>query len=91
VIQRKGNPEKVKMALRLGRENAMTLKWIAQQLHRGSRTHRRLRDICWSAESFDFYHLQFYCIFNLQRISSPPVLHASCRGDVFYGFVGSQH
>jgi hypothetical protein len=37
--QRKGDSEKVKMALRLGRENAMTLKWIAERLHMGSWTH----------------------------------------------------
>ena len=39
VKRRKGDPEKVKMALRLRRENIMTLKWIAQRLHMGSWTH----------------------------------------------------
>jgi hypothetical protein len=34
VKRRKGDPEKVKMALRLRRESIMTLKWIAQRLHR---------------------------------------------------------
>jgi hypothetical protein len=37
--RRKGDPEKVKMALRLRRESIMTLKWIAQRLHMGSWTH----------------------------------------------------
>lgn len=36
--RRKGDPEKVKMALRLRRESIMTLKWIAQRLHMGSWT-----------------------------------------------------
>jgi REP element-mobilizing transposase RayT len=39
VKRRKGDPEKVKMALRLRRESIMTLKWIAQRLHMGSWTH----------------------------------------------------
>jgi uncharacterized protein YoaH (UPF0181 family) len=39
VKRRKGDPEKVKMALRLRRESIMTLKWIAQRLHIGSWTH----------------------------------------------------
>ena len=39
VKQRKGDPEKVKIALRLRRESIMTLKWIAQRLHMGSWTH----------------------------------------------------
>ena len=39
VNRRKGDPEKVKMALRLRRESIMTLKWIAQRLHMGSWTH----------------------------------------------------
>jgi hypothetical protein len=37
--RRKGDPEKVKIALRLRRESIMTLKWIAQRLHMGSWTH----------------------------------------------------
>jgi hypothetical protein len=39
VKRRKGDPEKVKMALRLRRESIMMLKWIAQRLHMGSWTH----------------------------------------------------
>jgi hypothetical protein len=39
VKRRKGDPKKVKMALRLRRESIMTLKWIAQRLHMGSWTH----------------------------------------------------
>ena len=39
VKRRKGDPEKVKIALRLRRESIMTLKWIAQRLHMGSWTH----------------------------------------------------
>ena len=37
--RRKGDREKVKMALRLRRESIMTLKWIAQRLQMGSWTH----------------------------------------------------
>jgi REP element-mobilizing transposase RayT len=37
--RRKGDREKVKMALRLRRETTMTLKWIAQRLQMGSWTH----------------------------------------------------
>jgi REP element-mobilizing transposase RayT len=36
--RRKGDPEKVKIALRLRRESIMTLKWIAQRLRMGSWT-----------------------------------------------------
>jgi hypothetical protein len=36
--RRKGDPEKVKIALRLRRESTMTLKWIAQRLQMGSWT-----------------------------------------------------
>jgi putative transposase len=36
--RRKGDPEKVKMALRLRRESIMTLKWIARRLAMGSWT-----------------------------------------------------
>jgi hypothetical protein len=36
--RRKGDPEKVKIALRLRRESIMTLKWIAQRLQMGSWT-----------------------------------------------------
>jgi putative transposase len=36
--RRKGDPEKVKMALRLRRESIMTLKWIARRLEMGSWT-----------------------------------------------------
>jgi hypothetical protein len=39
VKRRKGDPEKVKIALRLRRESIMTLKWIAERLHMGSWTH----------------------------------------------------
>jgi hypothetical protein len=35
----KGDPEKVKIALRLRRESIMTLKWIARRLRMGSWTH----------------------------------------------------
>ena len=37
--QRKGDPKKLKMALRLRRETTMTLSWIAQRLHMGTKTH----------------------------------------------------
>ena len=37
--RRKGDSEKVKIAVRLRRETVMTLKWIAQRLHMGSWTH----------------------------------------------------
>jgi hypothetical protein len=36
---RKGDPHKVKMALRLRRETTMTLGWIAAQLQMGTKTH----------------------------------------------------
>ena len=35
-VCRKSDPEKVKIALQLRRENIMTLKWIAQRLQMGS-------------------------------------------------------
>ena len=37
--KRKGDPVKLRMALRLRRETTMTLSWIAQRLHMGTRTH----------------------------------------------------
>ena len=37
--RRKGDAEKVKIALRLRRESIMTLKWIVQRLKMGSWTH----------------------------------------------------
>lgn len=37
--RRKGDAEKVKIATRLRRDTIMTLKWIAQRLEMGSRTH----------------------------------------------------
>ena len=37
--RRKGDPEKVKIALRLCRESTMSLKWIAQRLKMGAWTH----------------------------------------------------
>jgi hypothetical protein len=36
--KRKGDPEKLKIALRLRRESIMMLKWIAQRLQMGSWT-----------------------------------------------------
>ena len=36
---RKGEPKKVKIALRLRQETTMTLAWIAQRLHMGTKTH----------------------------------------------------
>ena len=36
---RKGDPHKIKMALRLRRETTMTLGWIADQLQMGTKTH----------------------------------------------------
>jgi hypothetical protein len=36
---RKGDPKKVKIALRLRQETTMTLVWIAQRLHMGTKTH----------------------------------------------------
>ena len=37
--RRKGDPEKVKLALRLRAETAVTIKWIAQRLQMGTWTH----------------------------------------------------
>lgn len=37
--RRKGDPEKIKMALRLRQETTMTLKWIAQRLNMGTWTY----------------------------------------------------
>jgi hypothetical protein len=37
--RRKGDPQKVRMALRLRAETTMTLAWIAQRLHMGTKTH----------------------------------------------------
>jgi len=37
--RRKGDPAKVKIALRLRRETTMTLAWIAQRLQMGTKTH----------------------------------------------------
>ena len=37
--RRKGDPKKLKMALRLRRETTMTLLWIAKHLHMGTKTH----------------------------------------------------
>src|SRR5436190_10497368 len=36
---RKGDPKKLKIALRLRRETTMTLSWIANRLHMGTKTH----------------------------------------------------
>ena len=36
---RKGDPKKIRIALRLRRETTMTLAWIAQRLHMGTKTH----------------------------------------------------
>src|SRR5689334_22008726 len=36
---RKGDPRKVKIALRLRRETTMTLAWIADRLRMGTKTH----------------------------------------------------
>ena len=38
VGQRKGDPEKVKIAWRLRQETTMTLQWIARRLHMGAWT-----------------------------------------------------
>ena len=37
--RRKGDPAKIQIALRLRRETTMTLGWIAEQLHMGTKTH----------------------------------------------------
>jgi hypothetical protein len=37
--KRKGDPDKVALAMRLRRETTMTLAWIAQRLSMGTRTH----------------------------------------------------
>jgi hypothetical protein len=37
--RRKGDAAKVKIARRLRRETTMTLAWIAQRLHMGTKTH----------------------------------------------------
>ncbi|HEY5910987.1 MAG TPA: transposase [Verrucomicrobiae bacterium] len=37
--RRKGDPEKVRIALRLRRETTMTQAWIAERLHMGTKTH----------------------------------------------------
>jgi hypothetical protein len=39
MARRKGDPEKVKVALRLRQESTMSLKWIAQRLKMGAWTH----------------------------------------------------
>ena len=39
VERRKGDPKKVKIALRLRRETTMTLAWIAQRLSMGTKTY----------------------------------------------------
>jgi len=36
---RKGAPEKLKIASRLRKETTMSLAWIAQRLHMGTKTH----------------------------------------------------
>jgi hypothetical protein len=38
-VRPKGDRQKVKLALRLRAETAVTLKWIAQRLHTGTWTH----------------------------------------------------
>jgi hypothetical protein len=35
----KGDPDKLRIALRLRQETTMTLAWVAQRLHMGTRTH----------------------------------------------------
>ena len=35
----KGDPKKIKIAVRLRRETTMTVEWIAQRLRMGTRTH----------------------------------------------------
>ena len=37
--RRKGDPEKIKMAVRLRRETTMTLRWVATKLQMGSWTY----------------------------------------------------
>jgi len=37
--RRKGDPKKLKIALRLRKETTMTLSWIANRLHMGTKTH----------------------------------------------------
>jgi hypothetical protein len=39
VATRKGDPQKVKIALRLRKETTMKLSWIANRLHMGTKTH----------------------------------------------------
>jgi putative transposase len=39
VSRPKGDPDKVRMALRLRQETTMTLAWVAQRLHMGTKTH----------------------------------------------------
>jgi len=36
---RKGDPKKIRIALRLRRETTMGLAWIVQRLHMGTKTH----------------------------------------------------
>jgi hypothetical protein len=38
-LRRKGDAEKVKLAVRLRRETTMTVKWIAERLRMGTPTH----------------------------------------------------
>jgi hypothetical protein len=44
--RRKGDPEKVRMALHLRRETTMTVEWIARELQMGTRTHVT-HLLCW--------------------------------------------
>ena len=37
--RRKGDPDKIRIALRLRNETTMTLAWIAARLHMGTKTH----------------------------------------------------
>jgi len=39
IERRKGDPKKIKIALRLRKETTMTLSWIAHRLHMGTKTH----------------------------------------------------
>jgi putative transposase len=39
IERRKGDPKKIEIALRLRKETTMTLSWIAQRLHMGTKTH----------------------------------------------------
>ena len=53
---RKGDPQKIKIALRLRRERTMRLAWIAQRLQMGTKTHLAL-PLYWYNRKWFFMNL----------------------------------